>query len=60
MSWEYNGVQDLTQEPSDRITPEHLVKLLEHMFQETSSWPTDEQVRSYHIRVERDQVRGLG
>jgi hypothetical protein len=33
------------------------MKLLEEMFQNTSSWPTDEQVRSYHIGVERDSVR---
>jgi hypothetical protein len=33
------------------------VKLIDEMFQDTSSWPTDEQVRSYHIGVERDPVR---
>jgi hypothetical protein len=30
------------------------------MFQDTSSWPTDEQVRSYHIQVERDPIRHPG
>jgi hypothetical protein len=30
------------------------------MFEDTSSWPTDEQVRSYHIGVERDLVRHRG
>jgi hypothetical protein len=37
-----------------------LVKLLEEMFQETSSWLTDEQVRYYHIGVERDLIRRPG
>jgi hypothetical protein len=36
--WEYSGFQDLTRETSDKITPEHLVKLLEEIFQDTSSW----------------------
>jgi hypothetical protein len=40
--WEYSGVQDPTWETSEKITPEHLVKLLEEMFQDTPSWPTDE------------------
>jgi hypothetical protein len=55
--WEYNIFQDPTRETNEKITPEHLVKLLEEMFQDTTSWPTDEQVRSYHIGVERDPVR---
>jgi hypothetical protein len=42
LSWEYSGVEDPTRETSEKITPEHLVKLLEEMFQDTSSWPTDE------------------
>jgi hypothetical protein len=58
--WEYSGFQDPAQETSDKITLEHLVKLLEEMFQDTSSWPTDEQVCSYHIRVERDPVKRPG
>jgi hypothetical protein len=33
------------------------VKLLDEMFHDTSSWPTDEQVRCYHIGIERDPVR---
>jgi hypothetical protein len=45
--WEYSGVQDPTRETSDKITLEHLVKLLEEMFQNTSSWPTNKPVRSY-------------
>jgi hypothetical protein len=49
LGWEYNRVQDPTQETSEKITPEHLLKFLEEMFQDTSSWPTDEQVSSYHI-----------
>jgi hypothetical protein len=39
--WEYSGIQDLAQETSDKITPEHLLKLLEEMFQDTSSCPSD-------------------
>jgi hypothetical protein len=30
------------------------------MFHDTSSWPTNEQVHSYHIEVERDPVRHPG
>jgi hypothetical protein len=41
LGWEYSGFQDPTRETSDKITLEHLVKLLEEMFQDTSSWPTD-------------------
>jgi hypothetical protein len=40
--WEYSGVKDPTQETNVKITLEHLVKLLKEMFQDTSSWPTDE------------------
>jgi hypothetical protein len=50
-------VQHPTRETNEKITLEHLTKLLEEMFQDTTSWPTDEQVRSYHIGVERDPVR---
>jgi hypothetical protein len=57
LGWEYNRLKDPTQEISEKITSEILVKHLEEIFQDTSSWPTDEQVRSYHIRVERDLVR---
>jgi hypothetical protein len=57
---EYNGFQDLTRETSDKITLEHMANLLEEMFQDTSSWPTDEQVRFYHIDIERDPVRHRG
>jgi hypothetical protein len=59
LGWEYSGLQDLTRETSEKITLELLVKHLEEIFQDTSSWPTDEQVRSYHIRVEMDPVRCL-
>jgi hypothetical protein len=55
--WEYSRVEDPTLETNVKITPEHLVKLLEEIFQDTSSWPTDEQLHSYHIRVERDPVK---
>jgi hypothetical protein len=33
--------------------------LLEEMFQGTSSWPTDEQVRSYHIKFSHTISRRL-
>jgi hypothetical protein len=55
--WEYRGLQDLARETTEKFTLNHLVKLLEEMFQNTSSRLTDEQVRSYHIEVERDPVR---
>jgi hypothetical protein len=35
------------------------VKLPEEIFENTSSCPTDEQVRSYHIGVERDPEGAL-
>jgi hypothetical protein len=40
--WEYYGPQDLTQETRENITPEHLVKNLGEIFQDTSSWLVDE------------------
>jgi hypothetical protein len=57
LGWEYSGLLDLTQESNEKITLELLVKHLEEIFQDTSSWPTDEQVHSYHIGLERDLVR---
>jgi hypothetical protein len=57
LDWEYSGLQDPPRETSEKITPEILVKHLEEIFQDISSWPTDKQVRSYHIGVERDPVR---
>jgi hypothetical protein len=54
--WEYSGLQNLTRETDEKISPELLVKHLEEMFQDTSSWRTDVQVRSYHIRVGKDPV----
>jgi hypothetical protein len=55
--WEYSGLQDPTRESQEKITPELLVKHLGEMFQDISSWPSDEQVRPYHIGTERDPVR---
>jgi hypothetical protein len=55
--WEYSGFQEPTRETNDKITLEHQVKLMEEMFQDTSSWPIDEQVHSYHIEVKRDPIR---
>jgi hypothetical protein len=60
LGWEYSRFQDQNRETSDKITLKHLVKLLEKTFQDTSSWPTDEQVSSDHIGVERDPVRCPG
>jgi hypothetical protein len=57
LGWEYSGLEDLTRGTLENITLELLVKHLGEIFQDTSSWPTDEQVRSYHIRVERDPIR---
>jgi hypothetical protein len=55
--WEYCGPQDPTQETRENVTLELLVKHLGEIFQDTSCWTTDEQVRSYHIVVERESVR---
>jgi hypothetical protein len=54
---EYSELQDPPQETNEKITPKILVKHLDEILQDTSSWPTDKQVHSYHIRVERDLVR---
>jgi hypothetical protein len=35
--WEYSGTQDPARETNEKITLEHLVKLLEEMFQDTTS-----------------------
>jgi hypothetical protein len=42
MGWEYSGAQDPNREMIEKISPNHLVKLLEEMFQNISSWPTNE------------------
>jgi hypothetical protein len=55
--WEYNGLQDPTRETSDTPGVSKVVKLLQEMFTNTSSWPPAEQVRAYHIGDERDPVR---
>jgi hypothetical protein len=39
--WEYNRLQDPTRETNEKIALELLVKHLEEVFQDTSSWPTD-------------------
>jgi hypothetical protein len=54
---EYNRLQDSNQEAQEKMTPELLVKHLGEMFQYISLWSSDEQVRSYHIGIERDPVR---
>jgi hypothetical protein len=55
--WQYSGIQDLTQESQEKITPELLVKHHGEMFQDISSWPSNEQVCPYHIGRERDLAR---
>jgi hypothetical protein len=57
--WEYSGLQDQTRETQENIAPEHLVKHLGEILQDISSWPADEQVRPYHIAIERDPIRHL-
>jgi hypothetical protein len=59
--WEYIGLQDLSRESIENIRFSKLVKLLEEMFQNTSSWPLVEEVRSYHLGMERpDKATLLG
>jgi hypothetical protein len=53
--WEYNDAQDPTQETTEKIGLDHLVKHLEEMFQNIRS--TNEQIHAYHIGVKRDSVR---
>jgi hypothetical protein len=38
--WEYSRTQNPTQETTVKITLDHLMKLLEEMFQNLSSWQT--------------------
>jgi hypothetical protein len=57
--WEYNGVQDLTRETFITPRPNKILELLQEMFQNTNSWPPVEQVRSYHLGVDRDPVRQI-
>jgi hypothetical protein len=39
------------------MAPELMVKHLGEIFQDISAWTADEQVRPYHIEIERDSVR---
>jgi hypothetical protein len=55
--WEYSGLQDPTRETQEKMAPELLVKHLGEIFQDISTWLTDEQVRPYQIGIERDPVR---
>jgi hypothetical protein len=36
--WEYNGVEDLTQEMSNNLSTDKMVELLQEMFQNIDSW----------------------
>jgi hypothetical protein len=56
LGWEYDGLQDPTRETQEKMAPELLVKHLGEIFQDISTWPAEEQVRPYHIRIERDSV----
>jgi hypothetical protein len=40
--WEYSGSQDPTQETQEKISLELILKHLGEIFQDISSWPTDE------------------
>jgi hypothetical protein len=55
--WEYGGHKDPTRESTDKIEFSEVLKLLQEMFNNTSSWSTPEQVHAYHLGVERDLVR---
>jgi hypothetical protein len=57
LGWEYSRLQNATQETQEKMAPKLLVKHLGEIFQDISTWPTDEQVRHYHIRIERQPVR---
>jgi hypothetical protein len=56
LGWEYSGLQDPTRETQEQMTSKLLLKHLGEMFQEISTWLADEQVRPYHIGIERDPV----
>jgi hypothetical protein len=55
--WEYNGVHDPTRETFFTPRPSKILELVQERFQNTSSWPPVEQVRSYHLGVDQDPVR---
>jgi hypothetical protein len=57
--WQYSRLQDPTRETQENITPKLLVNHLGQLFQDTSSWPTDEQVRCSHIRIRRPMYISL-
>jgi hypothetical protein len=56
LGWEYSGLQDPTRETQKKMALELLVKHLEEIFQDISTWPADEQVRPYHIGIEKDPI----
>jgi hypothetical protein len=55
--WEYSSLDNPTRETTKKIRTSQLVKLLEEMIQNTSSWPMVEQVHTYHLGMERDSIR---
>jgi hypothetical protein len=55
--WEYSGIHDPTQETCVTPRPNKIQEILQEMFQNISSWPPAEQVRSYNIGVDWDPVR---
>jgi hypothetical protein len=58
-SWEYNGIQDPSCETDHHILIVQLERLLEEMLQSMDSWPTPDQVPTFHIERARDLVSRL-
>jgi hypothetical protein len=57
LGWEYWTVEDPTRESSDNIEVGKPIDLLKEMFQNINSWPTPEQVLSYHLQRAIDPIR---
>jgi hypothetical protein len=57
LGWKCSRLQEPTWETQEKMAPELLVKHLGEIFEDISTWPADEQVRPYHIGIERDSVR---
>jgi hypothetical protein len=57
--WEYSRVHDPTRETFVTPRPNKILELLLEMLQNTSSWPSAEQVCSYHLGIVRDPVRQI-
>jgi hypothetical protein len=57
LRWEYSGLQDPTQETSEKSEVEDILELLQEIFTNINSWPPIEQVCVYHIGIKRDPIR---